>query len=360
MEPAVAEIDLTALRHNLGVVRQCAPGLPVLAMLKGNAYGHGLLEAARTLHADIDGIGVARLEEALQLRAVGLTNPIVVLAGATAAEQLPLFVQHQLQPVVHSTAQIDLLEQAQLEQPLSVWLKVDSGMHRVGLPPEKIPDALARLRACAVVTGVPTLLTHFACADHPSREETEQQLAAFSAAAKGHEGAISMANSAAIVGWPQTHQGWLRPGVMLYGGSPIVGESAAHFGLQPVMTLRSLVLSVRRVNRGEAVGYSGTWRAERDTRIAVITAGYGDGYPRHTPNGTPVLIKGKEYPRVGRVSMDLMTIDIGLDDDIQPGDEVVLWGKGLPAERIAELAGTITYELFCQVTRRVPFRYLYA
>lgn len=359
MKPATAEIDLAALKQNVSVVRQCAPGHPIMAMVKGNGYGIGLVEAAQTLKDRVEGFGVARLEEALQLRAVGVQQPILILAGITEASDWSLVVEHQLQPMLHSEQQLALLEQQTLPEPVTVWVKVDSGMHRVGFEPAAIGDVLARLRACPHVTEQPVLITHLAYADMPQRTETTAQLAAFAQVTQTYEGPLSVANSAAILHWPAAHQGWVRPGIMLYGASPMVGQTATQHGLAPVMRLHAPVLAIRDVKAGQAVGYAGTWQAQQDTRVAVVAIGYGDGYPRHTPNGTPVYINGREYPRVGRVSMDLLTVDIGNDTSIAVGDEVELWGPNLPVERIADAAGTIAYELLCQVSRRVRFNYHY-
>jgi alanine racemase len=352
---AHAIIDLQALRHNLTVVRGYAPDAKVLAVIKANGYGHGALAVAEAL-SQADAFAVARLEEALKLRKGGIEHPIVLLEGVFDPGELGIAAAHQCQIVVHSLSQLVALENAHLSQPVTVWLKLDSGMHRLGVEPKDFNLFYQRLTAIASVQEI-VLMSHFASADEPDSKQTAEQLALFQQCTLTLPEVVrSLANSAAIISLPQSHSAWVRPGIMLYGASPFAERHASEFGLKAAMTLKSRVITVHPLNAGEAVGYGGSWRTGKDTRLAVVAMGYGDGYPRHAPSGTPVLIKGERYPIVGRVSMDMITVDIG-DAEINEGDEVVLWGDTLPVDEIAALAGTIGYELLCNVTPRVVYHY---
>jgi alanine racemase len=349
-------ISKAALHHNLQRVREAAPYARVMAMVKADAYGHGARLVTETLAA-ADGFGVAILEEALALRAAGVRQPITVLEGVFTPAEMFEAVRQNLTLVIHQEEQVALLEQCRLSGPVNLWLKLDTGMHRLGLAPEVAVGAFRRLRA-APITGELGLLTHFACADQLDSPLTEKQLARFRAVEQvlsrnsPHPLPDSLANSAGILAWPATHGAWVRPGIMLYGSSPFPDQTAASLGLRPVMTLTAKLIAVRHLKKGEPVGYGATWTADRDTRIGVVGIGYGDGYPRHAPHGTPVLIEGRRVPLVGRVSMDMLTVELG-DVPAQTGDTCILWGEGLPADEVATLAGTISYELFCKVTTRV-------
>lgn len=350
-----AVIDLGALRHNLRKVRQYAPGTRVMAAIKANAYGHGAVEIARALE-DADALAVATLPEALALRAAQVRKPIVLLGGVLDADELQAVAGHDLQLVVHDFRQLERLECNPRAQGIAVWIKLDTGMHRLGFPVEAVAEASRRLAALPGLR-LQGWMTHFASADETENPYTRCQIEAFHQALQGLPGARSLANSAGIVAWPDAHADWVRPGIMLYGASPLAGRTAAELELRPVMTLRSRVLSIRELPAGEAVGYGGSWVTPERTRIGVLAIGYADGYPRHAPNGTPVLLRGKRVPLAGRVSMDLVTVDLRGCDEAREGDEAVLWGAGLPADEIASAAGTIAYELFCGVNRRVEFEY---
>ncbi len=352
----LAQINTSALLHNVQIIRELAPNCKILAVLKANAYGHGLLAVAAQLK-DAHAFGVARIDEALMLRAGGIVKPIVLLEGFFHADELSQIVASNLQVVVHHVAQVEALLKAELESPIHVWLKVDSGMHRLGLAPEDFAEIYKKLSESPNVLQPMRLMTHFACADEPDHPATLQQLALFKQTIGDARGEISIANSAGVVGWPQSHGDWIRPGLALYGVSPMTAGRATQHRLRPMMTFSSSVIAVRPVKKGEAVGYGATWIAPRDTRLAIVAIGYGDGYPRNAPCGTPVLINGTRYPIVGRVSMDMTTVDIG-DADIEHGAQVVLWGEQLPVEEIAELVQTIPYELLCNITSRVQFRYI--
>jgi alanine racemase len=323
-----------------------------MAVIKANAYGHGLVPAAKAL-AETDGFSVARLDEGLALRAAGLANRILLLEGVFSAEQLAVAAQQRFDLMVHSVEQLELLEGRAGTDVISAWIKVDSGMNRLGFRIEHFADAYARLRRVANVAPDPTLVTHLASADDRRDTKTVVQLQAFAAATAALQGARSIANSAALVAWPDTRADWVRPGLVLYGLSPFPSGTGADLGLRPAMTLQTEVIAVKDVREGETVGYGGAWRAPRDSRMAVVAAGYGDGYPRSVESGTPLLVNGRRAPIVGRVSMDMITVDVTDLPGVATGDPVVLWGEGVPVEEIARHAGTIPYELICGVSQRV-------
>lgn len=352
----MAQIDTSALLHNFTRIRQVAPQSKVLAVLKANAYGHGLLEVAAVLK-EAGAFGVARIDEALLLRAGGIVKPIVLLEGFFHADELPQIVASNLQVVVHHPSQVEALLSAELDAPVHVWLKIDSGMHRLGIEPDEFSETFQRLSQSPNVLKPIRLMTHFACADEPDNPATVAQLALFNRTVAGCSGEISIANSASVLAWPHSHGDWIRPGLALYGVSPMDKGRAEQHQLKAVMTFSSSVIAVRKVRRGEAVGYGGSWIAPEDTRLAVVAIGYGDGYPRNAPCGTPVLINGRRFPIVGRVSMDMTTVDIG-DAVVEHGAQVTLWGPDLPVEEIAEQVQTIPYELLCNITSRVQFKYL--
>jgi alanine racemase len=354
-----ALIDTAALRHNLGTIRAYAPGAKVMAVIKANAYGHGLVSTALAL-ADADSFAVARLEEGIALRSAGINAPIVLLEGVFSAEQLAESAHHRFELVVHDPLQLELLEAHRDTRRFIVWIKIDTGMNRLGFRPEAFPEALARLRALTVPALELRLMTHLARADEREQWMTREQVAAFdrviatTSSGNLHRLATSIGNSAGILGWPNAHGDWVRPGLALYGVSPFGDTTARQHGLKPVMTLETTVLTVREVRKGETVGYAGAWKAERDSSIAILAAGYGDGLPRHLANGTPVLIGGARYPLVGRVSMDMIAVDVTGASKITTGNKAIVWGEGLPVEEVASHAGTIPYELLCGVSQRVP------
>jgi len=355
-----ALIDTAALRHNLGTIRAYAPGSKVMAVIKANAYGHGLVSTALAL-ADADAFAVARLEEGIALRAAGVRAPIVLLEGVFSAEQLAEAAHHRFELVVHDPLQIKLLEAHRDARRFIVWIKIDTGMNRLGFRPEAFPNALARLRALKVPALELRVMTHLARADELEEPMTGKQLTRFESAlaengiASGPQRLVtSIGNSAAILGTPDAQGDWVRPGLALYGVSPFGNETAYTHGLKPVMTLETTVLTVRDVKRGETVGYAGAWRAERDSTIAILAAGYGDGLPRHLPNGTPVLIGGARYDLAGRVSMDMIAVDVTGAPKVATGNKGIIWGEGLPVEEVATHANTIPYELLCGVSQRVP------
>lgn len=350
---AQLSINPGAMVHNLRVARAYAGSARIVAPIKADAYGHGLLLAAAALRG-ADAFAVACLEEALPLREAGYAHPILLLEGVFDGAELLQACRYRLDMVIHADWQIRLLERERLPRPVNVWIKVDTGMHRLGFAPDQVVDAFHRLARCRNVASHIRLMTHFACADNRDDATTLRQLAAFDAATADLDGEHSLANSAALLGWPQTHRQWVRPGIMLYGASPFVDQRDAP-RLRPAMTLSSRLIAIRRVAAGEAVGYGRSWVASEPSQVGTVALGYGDGYPRHAPSGTPVLVNGIRTQLIGRVSMDMLTVDLGpLGDHVEVGDAVVLWGDGLPAEEVAGHVGTIAYELFCGVGARVP------
>jgi alanine racemase len=351
--PTTSTIHIDALRHNLARVRELAPGSRVMAVVKADGYGHGLERVAWAL-ADADAFGVAALADAERLRATGLENRIVLLSGIDAFEDLAELRRLDVDTVVHHRSQLDLLRaEAPGGSPLRVWLKIDTGMHRLGIPISEAAELHAALAALPNVAPEIVEMTHFASSDEFGGGQTVGQIARFGAATAELEGPASLANSAAILGWPTSHRDWVRAGGALYGLSVVAGKTGADFGLRPAMTLSTRLIAVNRINRGERVGYSATWECPEDMPVGVAAIGYGDGYPRSVPAGTPVLVNGRRAPIIGRVSMDLMTIDLRGQPEAKVGDPVVLWGPDLPVEEIAAAAGTISYELSCSITRRV-------
>ena len=349
-------IYLSALGHNLEVARRHAPRSRIWAVIKADAYGHGMEQAAAALTA-ADGFAVARLEEALRLRAAGVKHPILVLNGALSAEETAVAWEARLDLAVHQAEQADWLaalpaSAAVAHRPLRIWLKVDTGMHRLGLDPAEVPHLQARLADCPVVATGPGLLTHLANADEPADPFTDLQCQRLRALAQPGQ-ALNIGNSAGILACPAARADWVRPGIMLYGGSPFGDRGAAALDLRPVMTLRTQISATHVYRAGERIGYGGTFFCPEDMPVGVAAIGYGDGYPRHAPTGTPVLVKGHRVPLIGRVSMDSITLDLRPCPEARPGDEAILWGPGLPVEEIATAAGTISYDLLCGVSPRV-------
>jgi alanine racemase len=352
--PAQAILDLPALSHNLTQVRRLAPGRRIMAVIKANAYGHGMVKTARAL-GEADAFAVACLDEAVILREAGIAQPLVLLEGFFDAAELPLLTQHRLITVVHQEEQLAILERSRLEAPLPVWIKVDSGMHRLGLAPAKLAEIWKRLNTCGSLQ-VLGFMTHLANADYRNDPLTLLQLESFTEAVDAYPGQRSIANSAAVLSWPQTHGDWVRPGIMLYGVSPFADSSGTSHGLKPVMSLHSRLMAVNQFKRGDRIGYGGEWECPEDMPVGVVAIGYGDGYPRHAKAGTPVLVNNKRVPLIGRVSMDMICVDLRGQAQARSGDPVCLWGGALPVEEVARYAGTIPYELLCRVTSRVHFR----
>jgi alanine racemase len=349
--PLIARIDAAALAHNLAVARKAAPLSKFLAVIKANGYGHGLARVARSLRA-ADGFAVLSIEEASLLRGEGYTHPIVLLEGFFHPDELPEISRLRLRPVIHRQDQAEILAKARLDHKVDVFLKLDTGMHRLGLSPKRLPDTLATLRAAPHVGGI-TLMTHFARADE-SADSVTAQLALFREATQGMDLPVSLANSAALLRHPETHGDWVRPGIMLYGASPFAEQAGFDLGLLPAMTLESKLIATRFVRKGEGVGYGAAYVAERDMQVGVVACGYADGYPRHAGTGTPIVVQGQLTRTLGRVSMDMLFADLTDVPTAHVGSPVTLWGAGLPAEHVATSAGTIAYELFTALAPRVP------
>lgn len=352
--PTIATIHIDALRHNLGKVRALAPRSRVMAVVKADGYGHGLERVAHALEG-ADAFGVAALSDAERLRAAGLSQRIVLLSGFDEPSDFAQLRRLDVDTVVHHDEQLRMLEADGRGTPLRIWLKLDTGMHRLGFAPERGRELHDRLRALPQVDPDIVLMTHFARSDEFDCDATAQQIEAFEYATKGLPGQRSLSNSAGVLGWPLAHGDWVRPGGALYGLSSVAGKSGRDLGLEPAMTLSTRLIAINRVARGEPVGYGGAYSCPEDMDIGIAAIGYGDGYPRHAASGTVVLANGARAPIVGRVSMDLLAIDLRGLPGSRVGDPVVLWGRGLPIEEVAEAAGTIGYELACGITRRVRF-----
>ena len=351
MRPATATIDLGALRHNLAVARQRAGAARIIAVVKADGYGHGAARLLPALRA-ADMLAVACIEEAVALRKAGAGQPILLLEGPFAAEELDWCAKLGFEIAVHEPGQLAMLEAARLDRPLVAWLKLDSGMSRLGFSPDRLAAAHARLAACSSVAAI-RLMSHLANADDPGDPATAAQIACIAAALPGLALERSICNSAGVLLWPQAHAQWVRPGVMLYGVSPVAGRTGLEEGLRPVMTLRTALIALKTVEAGQRVGYAGTWTAPGRRTIGIAGIGYGDGYPRHAPSGTPLLVDGRPASLVGRVSMDMVAIDLEGHPAARVGTPVVLWGEGLPVETVAAHAGTIAYELLCALAGRV-------
>jgi len=359
MVPRVtATVDLAAIRHNLRRVRQIAPRSKVMAAVKADAYGHGAVPVARALEREgVDALAVACMEEAMRLREAHVTaTPIALLEGVISMEEAALAAYQRLQIVVHDHWQIALLEQLPASINIQLWFKLDSGMHRLGFPLADVPR-LAEVLACHPHWSLLGWITHLSCADEPDNPATHQQIAAYEAALAGVAGPRSIANSAGLIAWPEARVDWVRPGLMLYGASPMPGETGTARGLKPALTLESRLIAVREFAAGEPIGYGQTWRTPERMPIAVVAVGYADGIRRSFAPGTPMLLRGQRVPLVGRVSMDMITLDVRAVPDAAVGDTVTLCGPDLPAEELARHAGTLAYELFCGLTQRVQFRY---
>ena len=353
---ACACIDLAALRHNLGVVHERAPGRRVMAVIKSQAYGHGMLPVAQALQERVDAFALARIDEAVSLRKAGIDVPLVVLEGPLTADDLGLARRYALTLVIHDLHQLALLQGDMSSGALDCWIKFDTGMHRLGFDPAQAGWLLGQFRALPWLR-LAGLMTHLANADDIADATTETQLSRMRLVLPGCGLARSIANSAGILAWPDSHADWVRPGLMLYGASPLIGRDADALDLRSVMTLSVPLLAVHRVSCGEPVGYGGTWRAPEDLSLGVVGIGYGDGYPRHLRRVAKVLLRGHRLPVVGRVSMDMLTVDLRGLPEARVGDRVTLWGDGLPVDEVARWADTIPYTLFCGVTARVTRDY---
>ncbi len=355
--PLKAFINVNALQYNLEKIRTHVPQQKIMAMVKADGYGHGLITVAKALQA-ADAFGVACLEEAVILREAGIKNRIVLMEGFyDAASELPLIFELNLECAIHHQDQVKSLIHFKPRSPhklLGLWIKLNTGMNRLGFPCDQISEVYQTL-CQSPIFKINGFLTHFAKADEHLSPETALQTERFFKAVSELPGEKSLANSAAILGTPASHADWVRPGILLYGVSPFSDRTGKEINLKPVMTLQSEIIAIQNLKAGEAVGYGGTYLCRKDTRIGVVAAGYGDGYPRVMPSGTPVLVNGQTVPLVGRVSMDMLTVDLSSQPETKIGDLVQLWGPDLPVEQIAAAVGTIGYELLTGLSKRVLF-----
>jgi alanine racemase len=340
---AEALIDLGALKHNLQRVKQCATNSKIMVVIKADAYGHGMLQCAKAL-TDADGFAVANIVEAIVLREAGIQQPITVFHGFQNKSQLAQMQAMDLRPVIFQRWQIDMLEQS-LSSNLSVWLKVNTGMNRLGVSMQQAADLWRRLKKIKYIKEL-GLCSHFANADVPEDELNQRQMASFHSLAKTLHGETSQANSAALIAFPQSQGDWVRPGIMLYGASPLKNKTAAELNLQPVMQLQAQLIAINYFKKGDALGYGSLWQCPQDMSVGVVGIGYGDGYPRHARSGTPVSINKRKTQLLGQVSMDSISIDLrGIQ--AQCGDRVELWGKEVGVDEVAKASDSIAYELLC-------------
>ena len=355
--PTRAVIDLQALRHNYQLAQSLAPESKTIPMVKANAYGHGAIKVSQALADIAPAFGVACIEEALELRDAGIKQPVLLLEGAFDAAELKLAATKGFWVMIENHQQKEAIINADLAVPLTVWLGVDTGMHRLGFLPGDIAEVYKTLNSSRNISQPIVFTSHFACADDLNNKATLKQIDAFKACAPV-TALQSLANSAAILAWPKAQREWQRPGYMLYGNSPFAVPQENADQLKPVMSFESAVISLRTIAAGESVGYTANWTAERDSTIATVTVGYGDGYPRNATNGTPVLINGVRCPLVGRVSMDMITVDVTDLREVAIGDKALLWGPELPVNEVASHCDTISYELLTRMPGRVPRVYL--
>ncbi len=351
MRPIRATISTSALQHNLTVVRQHAKTAKVMAVVKANGYGHGLIHVAHALNS-ADAFATLNLSEAIDLREAGFEQDILLLEGAFDEEELRIAASFEISSVVHNALQIKMLQNTKLPKPINIHLKMNSGMNRLGFVPSAYLAAYEQLRACDNVNHI-TLMTHFATADDDAIG-VAKPLARFTEAIKGINAPISLANSATILLHPEAHADWVRPGIMLYGATPVTGMPAANFDLKPSMQLTSKIIAVQTLAPGESAGYGEKFTATKVTRIGIVACGYADGYPRHAPNGTPIAVNGKLTTTLGRVSMDMLFCDVTDLPEADVGASVELWGAKVAVDAVAEASGTVGYELLCAVAPRVP------
>lgn len=350
MRPIQATISTGALQHNLTVVRRHAKMAKVMAVVKANGYGHGLIHVAHALNS-ADAFATLNLTEAIDLREAGFEQEILLLEGAFDEEELRIAASFEISLVVHNALQIKMVQNVQLAKSVNIYLKMNTGMNRLGFVPSTYLFAHEQLSTCDNVSSI-TLMTHFATADEAAG--IAKPLARFTETIKEIDAPISLANSATILLHPEAHADWVRPGIMLYGATPVSGTPAANFDLKPAMQLTSKIISIQTLAQGESVGYGEKFTATKATRIGVVACGYADGYPRHAPNGTPIAVNGKITSTLGRVSMDMLFCDLTDIPEADIGAAVELWGVTVPVDAVAEASGTVGYELLCAVAPRVP------
>ncbi|WP_394245473.1 alanine racemase [Vibrio astriarenae] len=352
MITAKATIDLNAIKHNFEVLNKKAGKQKLIVVVKGNAYGHGAVDVAKAL-PNAEYFAVARIEEALELRQAGISKPIILLEGCFCQQDLETAALFELDTVVHNETQLSQVEMLSVKQSVKAWLKIDTGMHRVGVEPHEVSDYVSRLTRSGNVTGDVHFLSHFSCADDIEQAKTLSQIEVFKKSISNQPGLKSIANSAGILLWPQSEFDCARTGIALYGIAPQSQHQGVEHDLIPAMTLTSQLIAIRSHKSGDPVGYGDSWVAEKDTILGIVAIGYGDGYPRAASNHASMFINGRTVPVVGRVSMDMVVVDLGTGSQDNVGDEVEIWGKQMPVEKVAEAADTIPYELVIQITNRV-------
>jgi alanine racemase len=353
--PIHALINLSALKHNLSIVRSYTPHARIMVVLKADAYGHGLIPTAKALNK-ADGFALLELDAAIRLREAGFQQPILLLEGFFSTEEIPLFEKYQLSTVIHNKEQLAMLSTCEYKG-LDIFIKINSGMNRLGFAPEEFPHALKTLTGNSGVNKI-TLMTHFANADNPTENDnTNNQIECFNTTTAGINLPRSLANSAAIIRYPEAHADWVRPGIMLYGASPFTDITASELGLQPVMTVTSKLIAIQNLKAGDKVGYASTFQAKIPIKIGIVAAGYADGYPRHAFTETPIVVNEQLTRTLGRVSMDMLAVDLSHIENAKLGDSVTLWGKGLSVDEVARSADTISYELLCGLAPRVDKTY---
>ncbi|NLK85278.1 MAG: alanine racemase [Aeromonadales bacterium] len=359
MQYITAYIDKNALVHNIKQIKKLVPQSNVIAVVKANAYGHGAYAVTNALKEHVQGFAVARISEAIELRKEGITTPIFLLEGFYNDEDVAFISRYNLYTSVHDIEQVEAIEKAKVNKQIHVWLQIDVGMHRLGsCDKETIFEIKKRLEACKNVVKPIGLISHLSVADTPSENDYNQkQIQFFKEIAKEFEGDLCLTNSAGIFKWPESHTQWVRPGIVIYGISPFDDKVGSDLNLIPAMTLECSILALHKVKKGDKIGYGAYFVADKDTTIGVISCGYGDGYPRCAPNGTPVLVNGRIVPTAGHVCMDMMFVDLGPNAKDRIGDKAVLWGKGLPVETIAKKCNTIPYELICHIMPRVNIEF---
>ncbi len=361
METVALDIDLSALKHNMKVIKTHVPKSKIIAVVKANAYGHGSVECSKAMDEYVKAYAVARVEEGIELRDAGITKPIILLGGVAFSDDLELCHKYDLSFTIHSYPCMQMLEKFAASHPnytFKVWCQVNIGMQRLGFNENEIADAMERIKSWSFVVHPVGMMSHLSCADEEAVfSYNEKQKEAFKRFSKYAEGPLCLANSAGCLYHEDTHTEWVRPGIIQYGVSPTNNKLGSDFDLEPVMTLKTVVTSVRELQPGDTVGYGASWVCEKATRIAILGVGYADGYPRMMPNGSPVLLNGKMVKTVGHVCMDMMFVDIG-DLTVKPGDQAILWGKGLPVELVASKVPTIAYELLTRPTKRVKYNFI--
>lgn len=351
--PARVVINLSALRHNFQQVRQLAPDSKIISIVKADAYGHGLTRIASALE-HTDAFGVACLEEARELRTIDIMKPIILLEGPYSSGELEEIARLNLDIVIHDLSQLRMLEHAPADAEFNVWLKIDTGMHRLGFLPDEVIETwrwLSQLKCIRLIR----IMTHLANASERNHPMTRIQLDCFATLHDQMQLEASIANSAGIIAHPDSHADWVRPGLMLYGVSPMSDSTSVEENLQPVMTMESRLIAVKNIKQGDTVGYGATWTCPEDMPVGIVATGYGDGYPRHAPSGTPVLVNQQRTGLIGRASMDMLIVDLRTQSEAKVGDRVILWGDGLPVEEVAKHADTIPYELLSSVHKRLDF-----